>query len=58
MFWDKKARKTLSEETIRSTLGNPDWLSGVKLSENGEVTLVIEADPSGYGAFRNKTHRN
>lgn len=46
MFWDKKARKTLSEETIRSTLGNPDWLSGVKLSENGEVTLVIEADPA------------
>jgi ATP-binding protein involved in chromosome partitioning len=46
MFWDKKARKTLSEETIRSTLGNPDWLSGVKLSENGEVTLVIEAYPA------------
>jgi ATP-binding protein involved in chromosome partitioning len=46
MFWDKKDRKTLSEETIRKVLGHPDWLSGVKLAENGGVTLVIEADPS------------
>lgn len=46
MFWDKKARKTLSVEAIRDALGQPEWLSGVKIGDEGEVTLVIEADPN------------
>lgn len=45
MFWDKKDQKTLSEDTIRHTLGSPDWLSGVRIDESGCVTLIIEADP-------------
>lgn len=43
MFWDRKATKALSEPVIRKTLGNPDWLSGVRISDEGRVTLIIEA---------------
>jgi ATP-binding protein involved in chromosome partitioning len=46
MFWDKKDQKMLSEDTIKQALGRPDWLSGVKINENGRVTLIIEADPA------------
>ena len=46
MFWDKKDQKTLSEDTIRQSLGSPDWLSGVRIDESGGVTLIIEADPN------------
>ncbi|MEM9375625.1 MAG: Mrp/NBP35 family ATP-binding protein [Pseudomonadota bacterium] len=46
MFWDKKERKTITSATIRSALGAPKWLSGVRLGENGRVTLIIEADPN------------
>ena len=46
MFWDKKDQKMLSEDTIKQALGSPDWLSGVKINENGRVTLIIEADPA------------
>lgn len=45
MFWDKKDQKSLSEDAIRQALGQPDWLSGVKIDESGRVTLIIEADP-------------
>lgn len=45
MFWDKKQRKSLSEEAIREILGNPEWISGISLREDGHVTLVLEADP-------------
>jgi len=45
MFWDKKDQKTLSDDMIRQALGQPDWLSGVKIDESGTVTLIIEADP-------------
>lgn len=45
MFWDKKDRKTVTDATIRSALGAPEWLAGVRIGENGRVTLVIEADP-------------
>ena len=44
MFWDKKDRKTVSDATIRSALSDPEWLSGVRIAENGAVTLVIEAN--------------
>lgn len=44
MFWDRKATKALSEPVIRKTLGNPEWLSGVRVSEKGRVTLIIEAE--------------
>jgi len=44
MFWDRKATKALSEPVIRETLGNPDWLSGVRVSDTGRVTLIIEAE--------------
>ena len=46
MFWDKKDRKPVTDATIRSALGAPDWLSGVRISDDGRVTLIIEADPS------------
>ncbi|MEL7540170.1 MAG: Mrp/NBP35 family ATP-binding protein [Pseudomonadota bacterium] len=46
MFWDKKDRKSVTDATIRTALGAPDWLSGVRIAEDGRVTLVIEADPS------------
>ena len=44
MFWDRKAAKAPTEANIRKTLGNPDWLSGIRITENGRVTLVIDAD--------------
>lgn len=46
MFWDKKDRKPVTDATIRSALGAPDWLSGIRIADNGRVTLVIEADPT------------
>ena len=46
MFWDKKDRKTVSDATIRSALGNPEWLSGLRITDDGQVTLIIEANPS------------
>lgn len=46
MFWDKKDRKPVTDATIRTALGAPEWLSGVRIGEEGRVTLVIEADPS------------
>lgn len=44
MFWDKKERKSVSDATIRTALGAPDWLSGINIGEDGQVTLIIEAD--------------
>lgn len=55
MFWDKKQRNPLSEATIRAALGDPDWISGVRLSESGRVTVVIEADPDDME--RSEAHR-
>ena len=46
MFWDKKQRKPLTEATIRAALGDPDWVSGVRISESGRITVVLEADPN------------
>ncbi len=46
MFWDKKQRNQLSEATIRASLGDPAWVSGVSLDQNGHVTIVLEADPA------------
>jgi len=46
MFWDKKDQKTLSNDAVTQALGAPDWLSGVRVEENGRVTLIIEADPN------------
>lgn len=46
MFWDKKDQKKLTEDSVRTALGAPNWLSGVRIDERGCVTLVIEADPS------------
>lgn len=44
MFWDKKERKSVSGATIRTALGAPDWLSGINIGDDGQVTLIIEAD--------------
>lgn len=44
MFWDKKERKSVSDATIRTALGAPDWLSGINIGDDGQVTLIIEAD--------------
>lgn len=46
MFWDKKQPNPVTDATIRSALGSPDWLVGVRISNEGRVTLVIEADPA------------
>ena len=46
MFWDKKDRKPVTDATIRTALGAPEWLSGVRITDDRRVTLVIEADPS------------
>ncbi|MEM7328875.1 MAG: Mrp/NBP35 family ATP-binding protein [Pseudomonadota bacterium] len=46
MFWDKKDRKPVTDATIRAALGAPEWLSGVRIDDDGRVTLVIEADPA------------
>ncbi|MEL7110404.1 MAG: Mrp/NBP35 family ATP-binding protein [Pseudomonadota bacterium] len=46
MFWDKKDRKSPTDATIRTALGAPEWLSGVRIGAEGRVTLIIEADPS------------
>ncbi|MEM9938185.1 MAG: Mrp/NBP35 family ATP-binding protein [Pseudomonadota bacterium] len=45
MFWDKKQRQALSEATIRSALGDPDWISGLRLTPDGKVTAILEVDP-------------
>ncbi|MEO0549998.1 MAG: Mrp/NBP35 family ATP-binding protein [Pseudomonadota bacterium] len=45
MFWDKKQRQALSEATIRSALGDPDWISGLRLTSDGKVTAILEVDP-------------
>ncbi|MDJ0922816.1 MAG: Mrp/NBP35 family ATP-binding protein [Henriciella sp.] len=45
MFWDKKQRQELSEATIRSALGDPDWISGLRLDDKGKVTAILEIDP-------------
>ncbi|MHA7900216.1 MAG: Mrp/NBP35 family ATP-binding protein [Henriciella sp.] len=44
MFWDKKDRKTVTDATIRTTLGNPEWLSGIRITDSGSVTLIIETE--------------
>ncbi|MEM9571213.1 MAG: Mrp/NBP35 family ATP-binding protein [Pseudomonadota bacterium] len=53
MFWDKKDRKAVSGATIRSALGDPDWLSGVRIGEEGRVTLIIEVDPADMSTAEN-----
>lgn len=45
MFWDKKPRPALSEAQIKSALGSPDWLVGLKIADGGVVTAIVEADP-------------
>jgi len=50
MFWDMKHEKHLTEDKILSELGHPDWVSGVLLSENGDITLILEADPDNLEA--------
>ncbi|MEO1360929.1 MAG: hypothetical protein AAFU81_11370, partial [Pseudomonadota bacterium] len=50
MFWDKKDRNTVTDATIRSALGDPEWLSGVRIADTGAVTLVIEADETDMAA--------
>ena len=50
MFWNKKDLKSLSEATIRSALGDPDWLSGLRLADGGRVTLIVEGDPDNLEA--------
>ena len=50
MFWNKKDRAPLSEATIRSALGDPDWLSGLRLADGGRVILIVEGDPDNLEA--------
>ncbi len=46
MFKPKAKRAETLEKSIRAALGDPVWLAGIRLSDGGRVTLVIEADPA------------
>lgn len=50
MFWDKKDQKPVSDATIRTALGSPKWLSGVRITDGGRVTLIIETESSDVSA--------
>ncbi|MEM9226019.1 MAG: P-loop NTPase, partial [Pseudomonadota bacterium] len=45
----------ISEATIRAALGNPDWVSDVTLRADGEVTVILQADPDDLA--RSETRR-
>ena len=45
MFRRKPRQSGSLEEAVRSALGNPDWLQGLRVREGGEVTLIVAADP-------------
>ncbi|MGB3626612.1 MAG: Mrp/NBP35 family ATP-binding protein [Henriciella sp.] len=46
MFRRKSRQSDKLEARIRAALGDPDWLQGIRVKEDGVVTLVIEGDPS------------
>ncbi|MEM8615820.1 MAG: Mrp/NBP35 family ATP-binding protein [Pseudomonadota bacterium] len=46
MFWSKKERSVLDEAAVRRALGDPDWLSGVRITDGRRVTVVLQADPN------------
>lgn len=50
MFRGRKKSKSLSEDDIRKSLASPSWLTGVRLSAQGDVTLILEADPDNLEA--------
>ncbi|MEQ9316322.1 MAG: P-loop NTPase [Henriciella sp.] len=46
MFRRKPRQSDQLEARIREALGNPDWLQGIRVKEDGAVTLVLEGDPA------------
>ena len=46
MFRGKPRQSDKLETAIRRALGEPAWLQGLRIKEDGAVTLIIEADPA------------
>ena len=46
MFRRKPRQSGSLEEAVRSALGNPDWLQGLRVRDGGEVTLIVAGDPN------------
>ena len=44
MFRRKPRQSGSLEEAVRSALGNPDWLQGLRVRDGGEVTLIVAGD--------------
>lgn len=45
MFRGKPRQSDKLDSAIRRALGEPDWLQGLRIKEDGSVTMIIEADP-------------
>ncbi|WP_300375907.1 Mrp/NBP35 family ATP-binding protein [Henriciella sp.] len=45
MFRGKSRQTDKVETAIRRALGAPEWLQGIRVKDDGSVTLIIEADP-------------
>lgn len=45
MFRSKSQKSGKLETRIRQALGDPDWLQGIQVKEDGTVRLILEADP-------------
>ena len=43
MFWDKKDQKALDNDSVKAALGDPDWLSGVRIAEDGSGDLSMKS---------------
>ncbi|MEE2878083.1 MAG: P-loop NTPase [Pseudomonadota bacterium] len=46
MFRGKPRQSDKLETAIRRALGDPAWLQGLRIKDDGAVTLIIEADPA------------
>lgn len=46
MFRRKPRQSGSLEEAVRTALGNPEWLQGLRVRDGGEVTLIIAGDPA------------
>lgn len=44
MFKSKSAKLAELEDTVRSVLGDPDWLEMVRISADGVASLILRAD--------------
>ncbi len=54
MFRNKKQPAPPKEAEIRAVLGDPEWLSGLQIKPDGDVILVIEAEPENSEAANHR----